>query len=538
MSNYPNFLEDPHTGLVDEGTHRVRCKKCIKYGEICTPEFFESAGGPLSVRRELFPDDYLDQCMIIKPCTVCAIANGGWWGWTGEQPGEGVKEETGGVFPGYDGISDVLSEHSKDVGDRDQVHQLAHDYQVILGFVQYAHYNHLKWSDIIEPSGEVDLDEYKSEHDGPRDDEDHHWYWWKLIPKNLSLPERYRDILIQMIVRYKDPQEDGCVPKTMQKVSGSLSDELWPDFWATFVEPSHVAWIYRETMNHVLTEHRSNVQVALHGENTKTLLKKDICNFEIRNIRSRDIGSSGVGRQEGDDLRSHVLAEDIGIILDTFLDAPHDEGMEFFLIWGGYEQWETQENVQRSLLKIKDRDIFGGYLNDLVDCRHDDFSYGWLQNIQRPTGPDPRFPSERDFWNLVDHSGFQKLFDNVYKMIGFENTSYWEDVQRVMDERVVSDYTNELYYRQYLEEEGEAWSDNPLAGQIAAAYWGEYEVEDGEVNSSTQGVVSQEKMVEKLKEIQTMVDDSVKDSVSEGVYLELVNKMCDMYKLIKEIQEI
>ena len=60
----------------------------------------------------------------------------------------------------------------------------------------------------------------------------------------------------------------------------------------------------------------------------------------------------------------------------------------------------------------------------------------------------------------------------------------------------------------------------------------EYEPGEIEVNNNSNSTKLSE-VVEKLKDLQMFVDDSVKDSVPEGVYLELVNKMLDVYKSAK-----
>ena len=503
MLTYPSFIQDPSTGSLTPD--RVRCKKCIKFG---------------CLRRSDHDRDFnqvRDEDIIIQPCTICLLANDGYWGW--DESGVKLKKCCG-AFPGRDGISDVLSEHSTyeldETDDDSGIEGLAPDYQVILGFVQYAHYNHLKWNDIIDPEESPNMEDYRGGVlEGRRGD---NWYWWKLIPRNLALTKKHIHILIQMIIDYKVVTPYGCVPKTHQNVSGTLSDDVWPDFWNTFVEPSHVAWIYRETMNKVLSEHCDKVGL---GERlpTEGVLKTSISSFEIRDIRTSDVI-----------LRDSFLNPDtIQSILDDFLGSPHEESRSFFLIGHQYEAHEPDalRNIEYKHLKIRDRDIFGGYLDALVDPSHGWHGNCWLQNI--PERYFTRTPVE--FWNTPVQEDFQKLFDNAYKIIGFEDTSYWEDVQRVMDEIVVSDYTNELYYRNYLEHSeatAEAWSVGPSDRFLGGLAWPE--------DPLTENSGREEEMVGKLKEIQTIVDENVKDSVSEGVYLDIMNKMCDMYKLLKDSQ--
>ena len=200
MATYPNFLEDPHTGLVDEGREQTHCKHCIRHGEIQQP-----------LRRVLFREDEdvlsLNDHMIKEPCTICAMANGGWWGWNNvvsDQAEINTVEqriESNGAFPGRDGISDAISGHSV-ISTSNPINHLASDYQVILGFVQYALFNHKKWSEILFSSSEPDMESYKNM------SEDINWYWWKIIPSGLVLPKRFHTILCQMIVDY---QFDTCL---------------------------------------------------------------------------------------------------------------------------------------------------------------------------------------------------------------------------------------------------------------------------------------------------------------------------------------
>ena len=54
---YPHLDEDPREGCQMIDSTRFSCKKCIQYGIINSDE------------------------MRVEPCTICAMANGGAWGW-------------------------------------------------------------------------------------------------------------------------------------------------------------------------------------------------------------------------------------------------------------------------------------------------------------------------------------------------------------------------------------------------------------------------------------------------------------------------
>ena len=149
------------------------------------------------------------------------------------------------------------------------------------------------------------------------------------------------------------------------------------------------------------------------------------------------------------------------------------------------------------------------------------------------------------------------LWANVETSIGHEDTSYWEELQTISDDIIDSDYSNERSFREYLNMESEESdasivtfieyetdtddapvNDYAMDGSVEYHDF-EYEVEDDEDSSSVRQVVSvveqSQKLVEKLKELQTLVDEKIKDCVPEGVYLEMMNHMCEMYKITNRI---
>ena len=117
---YPHIDEDPREGCQMIDSTRYRCVNCIQYGGINSEE------------------------MRIVPCTICAMANGGAWGWEKNHYGDPRhSDKTNGNPPGKDSITDVFSNHNVDP----EKEWFFTDEEVVLGFAQYALYNHYKCND-------------------------------------------------------------------------------------------------------------------------------------------------------------------------------------------------------------------------------------------------------------------------------------------------------------------------------------------------------------------------------------------------------
>lgn len=575
----PQFTHDPATGERDFGI--IDCRKCRYYGDI-------------------------NETMYTRPCTICAMDNGGKWGW--EEGHFGEKEflqEENGSLPGHCGVIDALNHVGLSAGEIDDsgitFHHLKRtlNEQIILGFSQYALYNHLKWSDIINVSQEENISDlasfrnYKQIAPVGMDDpwrrtteKDKTWYWWKRIPKGVVLPNRLFRKLIQILVEYPDAQHDGCVPKTRQRLSEPISDDIWTDFFETYVEPAQVAHIFMYTMKKVL-EYDDEVE---HG-------------------RVRAYSEGRLDEEDTMNIDGYFGREDYRWVCDN----TNPSSAVQFMFYKQINHDVPEDNPMRKkmkVIKILDRDLFGCYLDDVIEYdwgmerswnRRTDIFYP-TPNIIDANGEDRRprgwkidlwNPSiaalEESLWTSRDivvarlnyaEDTIMNLQEDVQGMIAYESTEVWEEIQRVSDDHIDSDYTNEECFRSYLESIDCEWppgaidteeDDIPLEDEISntlnprrldfgedeednvneetttqrrvsVGIYGETDEEDdymddyepGEIeennNSSDTKLVD---VVEKLKDLQTFVDDSVKDSVPEGVYLELVNKMLDVYKTAK-----
>lgn len=534
---YPTYSQDPATGVC-EGSRPPPCKKCLYHG---TSHEFK----------------------IIKPCTICAMNNKGKWGWEEGRVGEEeYLQDENGALPGKCGVQDCLKRNELEGNNPRTLNE-----QIVLGFAQYALYNHLKWSDIFyEREGDLQysfgrgmyMEEYISKY-SPEDtidieDEstiDHVWFWWKMIPPSVCLPERLVKTLVQMLLSFRDEQHEGCVPKTSQKLDGELSDDIWTDLFETYVEPVQVAHLFHLTLIKAL-EYDDEVEfnsVSFNGEDPLPL-PEDIGAIDKKWIMET---SSFMG----------MNVENLKYIFYKKINYEVEEG----------ESGRTKTKV----IKIFDRNMFGTYLDDVT---HYDWSMcrSWYRrtdiwypvpNIIEANGEDRRRHGwEKELWNpgidrwdILNH-----LQEEVYEYIGYASTEFWEDLIR--EEMMVGDYENERSFNEYITnidpseiddyhsvtfvvndeddwpssiwmDDLDGWMPRSVARQLNFGneeidYNSEIEYEPDEIeeNNNTTDTKLVD-VVEKLKDLQMFVDDSVKDSVPEGVYLELVNKMLDVYKSAK-----
>lgn len=541
---YPTFGVDPMTGeFMSTDDETPPCKKCRCHGKV----------------REF---------KIIKPCTICAMKNKGKWGWEeGHLGEEDYLQNENGALPGRCGVQECLK-RNKIAGEFTGNESKTLNEQVILGFAQYALYNHLKWNDILYPSEGVQQnhEEYKRKYcpEDTSDIDDHGamdnaWFWWKMIPRGICLSNRLNNILKQMIVLFHDSQHENCVVQTTQKLNGELSDDIWSDFFDTYVEPIHVAHLFMITLE-------------------KLIECDDEVEYNLVNIYPNDI-----------------LADDFGAIDRKWINETSSYlqyGVNFLkYIFYKKINYEIEENEpsreKTKVVKIIDRDMFGTYLDDVTEYdwimsrpwyRRNDIWYP-VPNIIEANGEDRRRNGwEKELWNFGVNDDLHVvnfLQDEVRSFLGFSSTYFWEDILRGTNDILESDYENERSFNQYLQSidpsevedyhsitmvvndeddwargaavwmnDLEEWNALPVARQlvfendndsdISISDDESIEYEPSEIQRNTDA--SEKKLtdvIEKLKELQVFVDDSIKTTVTEGQYLELVNKILDVYKTAK-----
>ena len=473
---YPHIDEDPREGCQMIDSTRYRCKKCIQYGIINSDE------------------------MRAEPCTICAMANGGAWGWEDGHYGDPKYSfKTNGYPPGRDSITDVLSNHDIDP-DNDW---FITDEEVVLGFAQYALYNHYKWKDIL------DLGKGVSKHrtgippmsylQPPEDNMDYHWYWWKIIPYGVVLPKRLRNVLEKQLVQYQLEMVNSelFVPKTHQlKGDRELSDDIWETFWDTYVEPGHVAHLFSLTLKTILEICIPHTSIR---ESQRGWFNQELNSFSI--VEHQEIEECNL--PECDKLWAYLCCP-----------SRFTENTKYFILRGEGLLFNDNYSEGERILRILDRDIFGTYLTDVItySCRN---AFYRRENIMSHSH------SIKDLWNTLNNDIFSLSFD-VTKNICIESTDWFEE--RLTYVQLMDDYGNERFFREdnyniIVRDNGD---DN------------EYHVIEYEINTNSEedNIHEWTEHINKLKELQMIVDgDGVKDKVDEGIYLELMNGLGELYKM-------
>tara|TARA_B100000579_G_scaffold232831_1_gene190868 strand:- start:9051 stop:10499 length:1449 start_codon:yes stop_codon:yes gene_type:complete len=473
---YPHIDEDPREGCQMIDSTRYRCTKCIQYGII----------NPEEMRTE--------------PCTICAMANGGAWGWEDGHYGDPrYSFKTNGCPPGRDSITDVLSNHDVDP-DNDW---FITDEEVVLGFAQYALYNHYKWKDIL------DLKEGVSKHrtgippmsylQPPEDNTDYHWYWWKIIPYGVVLPKRLRNVLEKQLVQYQLEMVNSelFVPKTHQlKGDRELSDDIWETFWDTYVEPGHVAHLFSLTLKTILEICIPHTSIR---ESQRGWFNQELNSFTI--VEHQDIEECNL--PECDKLWVYLCCP-----------SRFTENTKYFILRGEGLLFNDNYSEGERILRILDRDIFGTYLTDVITytCRNAFYRRGNIMNHSH---------SIKDLWNTLNNDIFSLSFD-VVRNLCIESTDWFEE--RLMYVHIMDDYGNERFFRE--DNYSTIVSDN---GDDNSYHVIEYEIN---THGEEDNIHEWTEHINKLKELQMIIDDDgVKDKIDEGIYLKLMNGLGELYKM-------
>ncbi len=472
---YPHIDEDPREGCQMIDSTRFRCQKCIVYGMVNSEE------------------------QRVGPCTICAMTNGGAWGWEKDHYGDPKYSiKTNGFPPGKDSITDILSNNNVDPISE----WTFTDEEVILGFAQYALYNHYKWKDILDlqegsskyRTAVPPISYLNTEDDYTTED---NWYWWKIIPPGTVLPKRLRNVLQQQLVKYdlEILNSELFVPKTHQLIGERvLSDDVWETFWDTYVEPGHVAHLLYTTLENILEIRipHTNIYNTVQGWFNDTLNQFNIVEYQ--------------------DIHNYNLPDCDVSWINIWCARRFRENTKCFILTGQGELFDNNFTGEyKRVIKILDRNVFGTYLEDVIH-------YSGQNSFYRRTGI--LSPTEKETWNTLNND-LSSLHYDVFNKFCIEDTSWFEGRIEYAP-RPLNDYNNERFFREENSNLSEPVYDN-------ITYEIEYEVETDEEEVSNYDWSNH---TDKLKELQSMIDDeNVKDKINEGYYLKLMNTLNDIYKL-------
>ena len=485
---YPTVHEDPRDGLGSDVGYYY-CKNCVEFGDI------------LKVEENNYPHPPENNSIRKVPCVICAMANGGAWGWKEGHKGE--KEhllKCNGALTGNCGIEDILSGHSPDPWLSSGVSSgEVSDEEVVLGFVQYGLYNHYTWEEIIDVGEGLSRNRpilppsiYLEQSSSRYKD---NWYWWKVIPYSVVLPKRLVKVMKEML---KDYTEGSEIPEDKQNLGGSDHEEgTWEYFFETYIEPSHVVHLFLKTLE-------------------KTL-ERNIDKFDGYNNITHFHKHKKVPRAISQLLYSNDSLEWLACCnsqMDAdFASSSESEERVHFLVRGGGDIFDGEN--EHTVLRIFDRDIFGTCLMNVI-------SYDWKQSrsfnregiildtLERPPSPD-------DLNTLWRKNNYRELYEDVYKKITFEIT---EGVHTPYQGEHLDDYDCEESFRVMISTFRDEYENE-------TDYESEEEEEEGKVSVDTKEIIT------KLREFEEIIDEDVKEKVPENVYKVMLEKLHEVYKIVK-----
>ena len=470
---------NPITGRFED----YYCRKCIELGE-------REPQQPFLGYKNLVEQ----KVKVTRPCSVCAMRLGGSWIDCGN---------VNGVLPGRCAISSLVS---SDIEGDYAIGEEALDHQIVLGFVQFALYNHLRWRDIIDMKDgkskehpECSPEQYRT----PGDFEDLHryeynWYWWKVIPHGTKLPKRLVNILREILEKFPMMEltcPDGrlWVPKNEQLQQRFDYIPSWVDFWNTFVEPHQVAFIFSECLEEILN----------NGEDT---------------LETFNLG---------------IPADDASVSDDLIYDSDEIPWEICQCIeWGGdYNDpilpWTYEPKCYKfngKYLDINERHVYGCTLQEVINY---DSDFREITNLTRNSFIKTVAEAEgEDNWRQVlwetrylaycntDMKSFWKL---PHYYLVFNDRNNWRP--EYLD-GVLSDFQLEFEFNS----RGEDY-DNMNSGGYT------FSDEDLPEDDEDSGTLQEKK--DKLKEIMELIEElKEKEKMNEGEYLEITDKMKEMFELL------
>lgn len=536
------------------------CRYCKKYG-IC----FTTNDGDI---------------MVVKPCSICAMNNGGVWGWTENEDGTYEKIKTNGMLPGNDSITDVILSHTATPPRREYEPLME---EIILGYIQYGLYFHLKWEDIM------DFKEGASKYHGRTSNSFYRmgngdaWQWWKLIRLggiksvhpcwdeaedvfNSELPKRFCKVLKEILSNIG--------------IQFHFGVETWDDFWKTEIDPITLAFVYKYVMKRVLDRHVDrNSYYNTYGEPVSEgaykcedygVIDYVSTSFEQMSIHTVPYCERGITW-----IFDHVDPEYYGN--PTFpLCNPREFAEHFYVSY--FKDVDGRFKYVHEVLEIHEHDIFGTSLNLIINEKHDWFTHEGICTILTYISNIPQVLNRR--WSTLktymndeintDISLEQYIHHSTLCQLTYqcENTL---NVQRESLNYSINDYNLEYEFRvnfaidnrwkfpinlvehesvepmqdgstiEYEVDTGSLdWDeagepddsdinlDYSEGGSTASAPVLEYE-NDGEGDDIELNGEKKVKIRDKLMEFQDIIENDVKDKIKEGTYLKIMDKLKEVY---------
>ena len=174
------------------------------------------------------------------------------------------------------------------------------------------------------------------------------------------------------------------------------------------------------------------------------------------------------------------------------------------------------QHLAKRVLRILDRDIFGSTLTEVIE-------YDWARTTSwnRDTSilqTYERQPSTEELCELWNIDDWKILYDDAMKMITFEETL--TNYHPMDSEYTSSDYDHEYFIRRDIIGYSDSDSDSDSGS-------------DSGSDSDSDSTRLSKDIIHYLQDIQELIDEEVKEKVQENTYIELQNKLRDIYRIIK-----
>ena len=494
--------------------------------------------------------------MVVKPCSICAMNNGGVWGWSKNEDGTYEKIKTSGIIPGNDGITDVILSHTTIPPKREYEPLME---EIILGYVQYALYCHLKWEDIMDFKEGPSKEHGRPSNSYYRLGKGSVWHWWKLIRLGglISAPGWEGD---EDIFDSKLPKRFCKLLKEILSIVRSPGrNESWEDFWKTEVEPVDVCCIYSYVMKRVLDRHVDrNVYYSSNQRHVGVTEEA----YKCEDYKVTDYVSTTFDLMSNPDtvpycergiawIFDHVDPKFYGNP-DFPLCDPRDVAEHFYVSY--FDEVNGRYTHIQKVLEVHEHDIFGTSLKLIINETHDWFIDSNICTILAYMNNIPSILNQR--WLtvrmrmvdevLIDINNHISLEEYIHHSVLCQLTYQAESTSPIQRQRinyVIDDYTSEYEFRvnfdsentwelPILDPETESFNNEypfligapPFRVNISNI---EYEVDDGdekEINDE-----KNKKIRDHLMGVQMIIEEDVKDHVNEGTYLKIMDKLKDIY---------
>lgn len=528
------------------------CQYCEKYG--------------IKYFNESLEDEYI----IVMPCSICAMNNGGVWGWKKREDDTYEKLKTCGMLPGKDSISDPLLKHIPSPPKRESAEPLMEE--IILGYVQHALYFNMRWNDIIDREEGPSKDHGRPSNSFYRGGLDPNvWHWWKLIRIgsfksselwegecdifDSKLPKRFckrlKEIIIQTYINVYDENEHGT---EMESIRGNLP---WEEFWNTEVEPRDVVVLYRYTMGLVLNRHVDYNLRSMDDEVDNGVPCEDygIIDYTTSCYNSMNCSEyphhSGYSERAVRWLHDHVDPNDFGSV-NTPLCDPKETADHYLVKRAKIENNSYFEVVE--LMEIHDHDLFGCSLSSIINFERewyiDHGSWSIVSSLPRYDRWGYIEDRKNNYcFNLRLQLRESSRFDNIITLEEFIKHSViseltYQEIDTNITESPfnLSDYSTEYNFRlEFLRNNG-AWNPpNPNDTYVDfeniefEIYSPNGNIEEYEVEEDNDEITDEKKkeLRDNLMKLQNIIEEDVKGEVSEGVYLKMMENLKDFYDLLR-----